>query len=244
MNGNDWTDLQRLVSQLLDLVESGDDDGVESLLAQHPEHEAQAREQLAALAGMGLLQAGEDLPDTIDGFRVLRELGRGGMGVVYLAETPNGLGRCALKVLPREHRYSTEAKLRFHREVEAVARLDHPNIVAIVGHGEHEGLPYFAMDAVDGLGLDRVLGTFPRGTRPDSLSGADFAEVFTRQEAGPVADVTSPATHASNDPAEAPAVFRGSWVDTCLQITSQVTHALRHATSAASCIATSNHPMR
>ncbi len=86
----------------------------------------------------------------IAGFRILRELGRGGMGVVYLAEQLS-LGRhVALKVLPPAFGADPARRIRFRREAEAISRLDHPNIVPVHAFGEEDGLHYIAMKWVAG----------------------------------------------------------------------------------------------
>jgi WD40 repeat protein/serine/threonine protein kinase/tetratricopeptide (TPR) repeat protein len=90
-------------------------------------------------------------------YRIIREIGRGGMGVVYEAEQVS-LGRhVALKVLPNQALKDVKQKLRFEREARAAARLHHTNIVPVFGVGEHDGLPYYVMQFIQGLGLDAVL---------------------------------------------------------------------------------------
>jgi serine/threonine protein kinase len=89
-------------------------------------------------------------------YRVLRELGSGGMGVVYLAERSDEVYRrqTAVKVIRPELR-THPLKDRFLQEREILAALDHPNIARIVDGGTTpNGLPYFVMDYVDGLPLD------------------------------------------------------------------------------------------
>src|SRR5262245_52641784 len=90
-------------------------------------------------------------------FRILREVGKGGMGIVYEAEQVS-LGRhVALKVLPKSLLPDTRAKRRFEREAKAAAKLHHTNIVPVFGVGEQDGLPYYVMQFIQGLGLDAVL---------------------------------------------------------------------------------------
>ena len=93
----------------------------------------------------------------IPGFAVERELGRGGMGVVYLARQM-GLDRLvALKMILRADFASDEQKLRFKIEAENAARIQHPNIAQVYEIGEHEGLPYFALEYVSGGSLADML---------------------------------------------------------------------------------------
>jgi len=104
------------------------------------------------------LEAEPGLPfERLGEFRLISKLGEGGMGVVYLAfQEPLGR-KVALKILRSERAGSVEAETRFQREVEAVARLRHPNIVTVFGGGQEKGVRYFAMDLVPGKGLDEVL---------------------------------------------------------------------------------------
>ncbi len=90
-------------------------------------------------------------------FRVLREAGRGGMGVVYEAEQESLGRRVALKVLAA-HTIPDPAQVRrFEREARAAAQLHHTNIVPIFGVGEQDGLHYYAMQFIPGMGLDNVI---------------------------------------------------------------------------------------
>ena len=89
-------------------------------------------------------------PDRLGEYRIIRELGRGGMGIVYEA-VQESLGRhVALKVIPRHGVLDAKRRQRFQREAQAVAKLHHTNIVPIFAVGEHDGLPYYAMQYIRG----------------------------------------------------------------------------------------------
>lgn len=90
-------------------------------------------------------------------FRLIRKLGEGGMGVVYLAVQESMKRLVALKVIRPERAGSFEAEKRFWRELEAVSSLRHPNIVTVYGSGEEKGTRYFAMELVPGRDLDEIL---------------------------------------------------------------------------------------
>src|SRR5438094_646123 len=90
-------------------------------------------------------------------YRIVREVGRGGMGLVYEAEQ-EALGRhVALKVLSYGAYANPTYLERFTREARAAARLHHTNIVPVYDVGEHQGVHYYAMQFIQGQGLDEVL---------------------------------------------------------------------------------------
>lgn len=103
-------------------------------------------------------------------FRLIRRLGEGGMGVVYLAVQQSLNREVAMKVLRPEWMGSLEAEVRFRREVEGIAKLRHPNIVTVIGSGKEKGIHYFAMEFVPGEGLDAVLREASRRQQEVPLS--------------------------------------------------------------------------
>jgi len=92
---------------------------------------------------------GMHAPTIIGNYRIVEEIARGGMGVVYLAQHLQISRQVAIKTVLIETNGDTETIERFSREAEAVARLNHPGIVTIYEVGQHEGLPYIAMQYVD-----------------------------------------------------------------------------------------------
>ncbi|MFC9440025.1 protein kinase [Nocardia sp. NPDC057030] len=94
-----------------------------------------------------MLRAGE----VFAGYVIERQLGRGGMGSVYLARHPRLPRRIALKLLSPDLQANDEMRARFEREAELVARLDHPNIVAVYDRGVDEGIRWISMQYVDGI---------------------------------------------------------------------------------------------
>ncbi|MCY3021074.1 MAG: serine/threonine-protein kinase [Planctomycetota bacterium] len=105
--------------------------------------------QQAAAADAGMEWLGD--------FHIVREIGRGGMGIVYEAEQKALGRRVALKVLPQHYLLDAKRLQRFQREAQAAARLHHTNIVPVFGVGECQGLHYYVMQYVDGHGLNQVI---------------------------------------------------------------------------------------
>jgi serine/threonine protein kinase/WD40 repeat protein len=110
-------------------------------------------------------------PEQLGDYRILREVGRGGMGVVYEAEQLS-LGRhVALKVLPTHGLMNPTFLERFRREAKAAARLHHTNIVPVFGVGEADGVYYYAMQFIQGQSLDQVLDDVRRLRRQPATRG-------------------------------------------------------------------------
>jgi eukaryotic-like serine/threonine-protein kinase len=102
----------------------------------------------------------------VPGYEILEEIGRGGMGVVYKARHTASAQIVALKMIRDGALAGREQRDRFRIEAEAVARMQHPNIVRIQEVGEHAGRQYFVMEFVDGVGLDKHLADGLRGAVP------------------------------------------------------------------------------
>ena len=90
-------------------------------------------------------------------FRLLREIGRGGMGVVYEAQQISLGRRVALKVLPFAAVLDSRQIARFKHEAQSAAQLNHPNIVSVFAVGVERGVHFYAMQLIDGQPLDRAL---------------------------------------------------------------------------------------
>ncbi len=171
MAAADGRDARDLAEEAFDAYMSAALDGAaeppDEFLARYPDADdalrARVREMWAAAAPRRAVAAAPDDAPSIAGFRIVGTLGAGGMGVVYDAVQP-GLGRrVALKVLRSDLGGSPEARARFAREAELLARLDHPGIVRVHAAGAEDGVRWIAMQLVDGRGLDALLREAPGG---------------------------------------------------------------------------------
>jgi len=104
------------------------------------------------------------------GYTILRKLGEGGMGMVYLAQHPRLPRRDALKVLPAALTADDEYRQRFNREADIAATLWHPHIVEVHDRGELEGRLWISMDYIEGTDAGSLLRErYPNGMPPDEV---------------------------------------------------------------------------
>ena len=154
-----------LYEEWLQRKERGLAEPFEELVAQNHELGADleriARADRVLHAGLLKSDAVEPQPVTtrapgrqIGDFRLVRELGRGGMGIVFEAEQVSLHRRVALKVLPAHTTLDERARARFRREAEIAGRLHHPGIVAVHQVGEADGVHFLAMELIEGVPLD------------------------------------------------------------------------------------------
>lgn len=137
----------------------------------HPELGTALAAGFALLARGGLVATGKATAGEPFGrFRLLELLGGGGMGLVHRAEEVP-LGRTvALKRIRPELLHCSESRQRFLREVAAIAALQHPSIVPVYGCGECEGVPWYAMQLVEGRSLASILDSVRQGTGPSGAA--------------------------------------------------------------------------
>lgn len=162
-----------LAEDFADRLRRGEFPSVSDYASMHPEHADQLRDLLPAVAQMEQLKrfrrsttpVNEAMPSRFGDFRIVRELGRGGMGVVFEAVQESLDRRVALKVLARHAQLDRDKRARFVREAHAAARLHHSNIVPVFGVGEQDGLPYYVMQLIPGHGLHTIIANW-HGIQP------------------------------------------------------------------------------
>ncbi|MFI5459029.1 MAG: protein kinase, partial [Isosphaerales bacterium] len=169
--------LADLVEQFLERLQAGEVLDPTGFAAAHPEHAEPLRQLLPALEMMAALSRSaardgtgvapaEDIAGpglgVLGDFHILREVGRGGMGIVYEAEQLSLRRRVALKVLPFAAALDPRQLQRFKSEAQATALLHHTNIVPVHGVGAERGVHYYAMQFIDGRTLADVISELRR----------------------------------------------------------------------------------
>lgn len=162
--------IEKLADSFMAGYRAGQRPSIDAYVEQYPELADQLRDLINALvllernaphrsrlAALFKLATESPIPREIGEFTIVREIGRGGMGVVYEA-VQQSLGRhVALKVLSSGSLLNPTHLERFRLEARSAGRLHHSHIVPVFGVGEHEGLHYYAMQFIPGQSLDQVI---------------------------------------------------------------------------------------
>jgi serine/threonine protein kinase/tetratricopeptide (TPR) repeat protein len=185
-SGPDDPRLARAIEEYLAAERAGQRPSRDEFLARHPEIAAelaecldglafiqgvgpQLRHALGGLSNIGDPEDDRPPPGPLGDFRIVRELGRGGMGVVYEAEQLSLGRRVALKVLPFAAALDPKQLRRFRNEALAAANLNHPHIVPVYAVGCERGVHYYAMQLIEG----QTLAALIRDLRAAAQSGSD-----------------------------------------------------------------------
>jgi serine/threonine protein kinase len=164
--------LDLVAEEFADRCRRGEVPSITQYADKYPALADELRELLPAVAQMEMLKRykhssslptvhpAQDAPTKLGDYRIVRELGRGGMGVVYEAVQETLGRRVALKLLPLPGRNDAVRRERFLREAQVAAKLHHTNIVPVFGVGEEDGVPYFVMQFIPGCGLNDVIANW------------------------------------------------------------------------------------
>ena len=181
----DETVLDELLEEFTERCRDGERISVAEYAGQHPGLAAEIRELFPTVLAMeqlnrsksGPASQGRRLPlppsEQLGDYRVVAEIARGGMGIVYEAEQVTLGRRVAVKVLPQQVLRNEKDVLRFQREAQTAAKLHHANIVPVFGVGQHDGIHYLVMQLIRGVGLDEILSELRRIVVHPRLSDAD-----------------------------------------------------------------------
>jgi serine/threonine protein kinase len=190
-SSSDRDPLERLAAEFLDRRRRGENPSPSEYAERYPQWAEQIVEFFPALEVMeGLKPGSRDQTASLPGaataaprleqlgeYRILREIGHGGMGVVYEAIQESLGRRVALKILPLHGRIDPVQMERFQLESRSAARLHHSGIVPVHGVGDHDGVHFYVMQYIQGHGLDVILDDLRRlragaAALPASADGA------------------------------------------------------------------------
>lgn len=206
--------LESIIAEFTSALRSGKNPSIQQYQQQYPHLAEDLADMLSSISMIEQLKSASDtatgsrrlMEDVsqlkqIGQYRILREIGRGGMGIVFAA-IHEGLGRqVAIKVLPTPLAGGDKHVQRFHREAQSAARLHHTNIVSVFGAGEGSGYHYYVMDFVDGQPLNRVIDRL-RGL---NASGIPFSETSSKAAYNREGDPTAePVIQSENDQSRSP----------------------------------------
>ncbi|MCA8950644.1 MAG: protein kinase [Planctomycetes bacterium] len=227
----DWDAIEELAFECLErraaAAELGDvyagEQDIERLLTQQPALAPHVRRILAEVSESAASAASSmplAVPEQLGPYTLGERLGQGGMGAVYAARD-EVLGRSvAIKLVRADLLLTEHGRERFRREVEAVARLSHPGIVPVYQCGEDHGVPWFAMELVQGPTLAALLRRVRAGDgglrAPETLSGAVLQRAL--------AEAAPPGSSSQVAPVVPP-----SWEQACIALAQQLAEALAHA---------------
>jgi serine/threonine protein kinase len=204
-SGFETDPLGQLADEFLERYRRGERPSVGDYTRRHPEMAEPIRRLLRALMLMEDVRPGpepaadglsrtEAPPQRLGEYRIIREIGRGGMGVVYEAEQLSLGRRVALKVLPTGAEEELPQVQRFRREARAAARLHHTNIVPVFGVGEDNGTFYYVMQYIEGRPLNQVLAELRRIRSRVARTGEDPARTDTISSVAGLSSGSGPPT--------------------------------------------------
>ena len=199
-------EFERLLAEFTERVRAGESPSIDDYLADNPEYRDQieslfpvvgclekTRQERANQSRSGQRRWRFAGKNHLGDYELVREIGRGGMGVVFEARQRSLDRKVALKVLPAEQAMTPASIARFQREARMAAQLHHSHIVPVLGHGEDDGNHFIAMQLIDGVGLNRIAATLRNENSPSSSDQADFDNTPKLPETS-----TSPSVNESN----------------------------------------------
>lgn len=236
--------LSEILDEYLQKIESGHPADPQQLLEQHPQYRDALSRYLESLgvihyAAQGMHGEAESIrvPTSwtedrrIGDYQIRRQIGRGGMGIVYEADQISLGRRVALKVLPLAAVLDQKQIARFRREAQAAAQLHHPHIVPVFGVGCEEGIHFYSMQLIDGQSFDRVVGSLRKGGDSTVVMSNALLEEPKEEHAELSADRSSVSNTGSQGVAsisDSGSVDR-RYVDRIAELVIQAAQALQHA---------------
>jgi eukaryotic-like serine/threonine-protein kinase len=213
-----------LVDDFVTRARAGENVAIEEYAEKHPQLAERIRRLFPMVRGLEELRSAPDAvsshfttstyaPGTrLGDYRIVREIGRGGMGMVYEAVQESLARRVALKLLPPGRFATPDLVERFRREAKAVASLHHTNIVPVFAVGQEEGTAFYAMQYIDGQSLDCIIDTMRR----------DGDRILSKREGEPAS--TDPVTLSLVHELRSAIISPGIFCDTSRGATQTVSH--------------------
>jgi serine/threonine protein kinase/Tfp pilus assembly protein PilF len=232
--------LDSLAEEFAGRLRAGDRPTIDEYLGRYPEYADRIRELFPAVVAIEQATPAPPAapPARLGDYRILREIGRGGMGVVYEAVQESIDRPVALKVVRASACGTPNHRDRFLREVRAAGRLHHTNIVPVFGTGEAEGVLYYAMQYIPGTDLDRVLRAMRRVRQVGDVTVAAELALSdrTRSLVGPHIEAATVEARAADTAADLSAAALGSlpadgYFRRVADLVAQAADALAHAHS-------------
>ncbi len=198
--------LDDIVAGYLDRLNDGESLDPRSIAEEHPDHAAEILDELSAFIDVSPEGSGEPARHALGAlgplaalgdYKLLRRIGRGGMGVVYEAWENSMDRRVALKVLPAGIAADDRAFHRFLQEAKTAGKLSHPNLVPVYATGVRDQTPYFAMEYVEGETLAQVLAKLKEAApESETVFGKKDCGSYFESLARAFADVADGLQHA------------------------------------------------
>lgn len=208
---DDQHPVDKLAEEFARRIRAGETPQIEDYCQTYPEHadtirsvfpsiqmveRASQREEQHRRSGSRSVSPSLLMPQSLGDFLLIREIGRGGMGVVYEARQQSLKRRVALKVISSRIAGSEKQLRRFRREAESAASLHHSNIVPVYGIGEDHGLQYYAMQLIDGVTLAEVIHQLRITPQAELLAGESSVAIGTTDD---IQSDTSPRSFGAMD---------------------------------------------
>lgn len=192
LSDDDRHPVDYLAEEFAERIRLGDNPQIEDYCRNHPDHADMIRSVFPSIQIVERANQREEqhrrssesspsqralvsMPQALGDFRLIREIGRGGMGVVYEAEQKSLKRHVALKVISVLIAGSEKQLKRFRREAESAAGLHHSNIVPVYGIGEDHGLQYYAMQLIDGVTLSDIVRHLRISPPPATVNSSQVA---------------------------------------------------------------------
>lgn len=161
--------VERLASEYLDRIRRGEQPTIAEYVAQYPKLAAGIQELFPLITAMEDWKSRREMEvvrdqlsasfrcDQLGPWQIIRELGQGGMGVVFEGRKERDSRSVAIKLLPWKSVEHSPWRSRFEREARTAAAMNHSHVVPVYEFGEHNGMCFYVMPLVQGIGLDRVI---------------------------------------------------------------------------------------